>query len=183
MKSIALGALAIAGLAASAAAASAVPAPPVPAPAASRAGEPLVSAFNDTCRRGFPKIETIRRHAAAQGWIERTARLIPEASDPRLRDMPQPHFLQKGDMMLILSAPNEVSRSHTCSVTLSVGKELDTSALAGLVSQALGSAPAAMTKVRGAERAQWQPAPSLLVEAGVSKKPTRSATIAVRTQP
>ena len=181
MKSIASGVLAIAAFATSAAAASAVPAPP--APAAAQAGEPLVSAFNDTCRRGFPSIETIRRHAAAQGWIERSARLIPEASDPRLQDMPQPHFLQKGDMMLILSAPNAVSRSHTCSVALSVGKELDTAGLAGLVSQALGAAPAAMTKVRGAERAQWQPAPTFFVEAGVSRKPTRSATILVRTQP
>jgi hypothetical protein len=155
----------------------------VPAAAAAQEAEPLVSAFNETCRRGFPDVETIARHAAAQGWVERASRLIAEGTDPKVRNIAPPRFLQKGEMMLILSSPNRLSARHICSVHLGVGKTLDTAALAALVSAALGAGQPAMKKVDGVDQAEWQPAPAFLVSASVRKKPARSATIAVRTQP
>jgi hypothetical protein len=155
----------------------------VPAAAAAQEAEPLVAAFNDTCRRGFPDVETIRRNAAAQGWIERASRLIAEGTDPKVRDIAPPRFLEKGEMMLILSSPNRHSARHICSVHLGVGKTLDTAALAAMVSTALGAGKPAMKKVDGVDRAEWRPAPAFLVSASVAKKPVRSATVSVRTHP
>jgi D-serine deaminase-like pyridoxal phosphate-dependent protein len=49
---------------------------------------PMVSAFNETCRRGFPDLETISQRAQSQGWIQRSVRLIAEKSDPSFAPSP-----------------------------------------------------------------------------------------------
>ncbi len=143
--------------------------------------ETVAGAFNETCRRGFPNLDTIARHAAATGWIERRSRLVAEASDPRARNMAPPRFLQKDGFTLILMAPSVLSPGRSCSVSLRVGKDVDTARLAGAVSATLGAGPPTMVKVRKAEQAQWRPSPALVVHASVgSGGAVRTADISVR---
>jgi len=143
---------------------------------------PIISAFNETCRRGFPNLETIRQRAEAQGWIRRKVRLIAEASDPKLRTVAVPDFLQKGDMMLVLSAPNALLGKSSCTIAVPGQKTLDTQALAEAVSAALDGAQATVAKVRGVDQATWRVKSGLVVKASVSKSGrVRTANLSVAT--
>ena len=142
----------------------------------------LISAFNETCRRGFPDLETIRQRAQSLGWVQRGARLIGESSDRRLRDAPIPDFLQKGDMMMVLSSPNKLWSKSGCSVSVSGRETFDAGALAAAVSAALGGAEPEHAKERGVERATWRVKSGIVVNVSVGKSGrTRTATVAVLT--
>jgi hypothetical protein len=143
---------------------------------------PIISAFNETCRRGFPNLETIRQRAESQGWIRRSVRMIAEESDPRFRRVAPPEFFQKGDMTLALSAPNKVWNWSSCIISVSAEKTLDTRGLAEAVSAALDGAQASVVKERGVERAIWQVKSGLVVKASVSESGRiRRANLAVLT--
>lgn len=136
----------------------------------------IISAFNETCRRGFPNLETIRQRAESLGWIRRTARLIGERSDPKLRAVAMPEFFGRGDMMLVLSTPNAFSSKTSCGIAVSGEKTMETRTLAAAVSAALDGAQATIVKERGAEQATWQLKSGVVVRASVSK-PGRLRTI------
>ncbi|HLL31249.1 MAG TPA: hypothetical protein VK403_09660 [Allosphingosinicella sp.] len=143
---------------------------------------PIVSAFNETCRRGFPDLETISQRAQSQGWIRRSVRLIAEESDPKLRKAAPPEFLQKDGMTLVLSAPNKVWNNFTCGISVSAENTLDTQALAQAVSAALDGAQASVAKERGAKRATWHVKSGFVVKASVSRSGRiRTANLAVQT--
>ena len=143
---------------------------------------PIISAFNETCRRGFPNLETIRQRAESLGWIRRSARLISEASDPRLRTVAMPDFFGKGDMMLMLSAPNALTNKSSCGISISAGKAMDIGAFAAAVSAALDGAQASVGKEKGVDQATWQLRSGLVVRASVSKSGrTRTANLVVLT--
>jgi hypothetical protein len=142
----------------------------------------IISAFNETCRRGFPDLNGIRQRAESQGWIRRSVRLIAEESDPKLRNVAPPEFLQKGDMTLVLSSPNRVWNTSGCTISVSAGTTLDTQALAQAVSAALDGAQPSIAKERGVERATWQVKSGMVVKASVSKRGgIRTANLAVLT--
>jgi hypothetical protein len=136
----------------------------------------IISAFNETCRRGFPNLETIRQRAESLGWIRRSARLIGEGSDPRLRTVAMPEFFGRGDMMLVLSNANALTSKSSCGIAVSGEKTMDTRALAAAVSAALDGAQATIVKERGVEQATWQLKSGLVVRASVSK-PGRLRTV------
>jgi hypothetical protein len=143
---------------------------------------PIVDAFNETCRRGFPDLATIRQRAESQGWIRRSVRLIAERSDPKLRNVAPPEFLQKGDLTLILSGPNGLWNKTSCTISVSAGKTLDTRGLADAVSAALDGAQATVGREKGIERAMWQVRSGMVVKASVSKLgQIRQANLAVLT--
>jgi hypothetical protein len=143
---------------------------------------PIVSAFNETCRRGFPDLATIRQQAESQGWVRRSARMIVEESDPRLRKAAPPEFFHKGDMMLVLSVPNKVWKNYACTISVSADSSLNTQALAQAVSAALDGAQASMAKERGGERAAWHVKSGFVVKASVSESGRlRRANLAVVT--
>jgi hypothetical protein len=156
-------------------------APWTPGPAVSDPA-PIVSAFNETCRRGFPDLETIRRHAESTGWIARPVELIAARTNPKLRNIALPVFLRKDDMTLVVSAPGKLYDKTSCTVAVTVEKTLDTRVLAQAVSAAFGGAPASFAKVRGLEQASWNVKSGLIVKASVSKYGrVRTANIAVVT--
>jgi len=130
---------------------------------------PIISAFNETCRRGFPNLETIRQRAESLGWNRLSARLVAGASDRRLRDADIPEFFQKGDMTMVLSAPNVLSNKSSCNISVSAEKTLDTHRLAEAVSAALDGAEASVAKERGVEQATWQVKSGMVVKASVRK--------------
>ncbi|HYW14813.1 MAG TPA: hypothetical protein VE891_01485 [Allosphingosinicella sp.] len=130
---------------------------------------PIISAFNETCRRGFPNLGTIGRHAESQGWIRRSARLIAERSDPKLRTVAMPDFFGKGDMMLMLDSPNALTSRTSCGIAVSGQKTLDIGAFAEAVSVALDGAQPTLTKKRGLEQATWQVKSGMVVQASVMK--------------
>lgn len=132
---------------------------------------PIVSAFNETCRRGFPNLETIRRRAESLGWVRRSARLIAGG-----RDVAMPDFLGKGDMMLTLSAPYALSGKSSCGIAISGKKTLETAALVEAVSSALGGAQPSFARERGAEAAIWHLKSGVVVRASVTK-PGRIRTV------
>jgi hypothetical protein len=141
---------------------------------------PLVSAFNETCRRGFPDLETIRLHAESTGWIPRKVELLAARTNPKLRNVALPNFLQKGDLTLVVSAPGKLYDKTSCTVAVTVQKTLDTRTLAEAVSAALNGAPANFAKVRGEEQATWQVKPGVFVKASVSRYGRiRTANVAV----
>lgn len=143
---------------------------------------PIVSAFNETCRRGFPNLETIRQRAGSLGWIQRSARLIAGRSDPKLRNVALPDFFQKGDMTLVLFAGNALSYKTSCGISVSAEKTLDTRGLAEAVSAALDGAQASVAKERGVEQATWHLKSGVVVKASVSKSGRiRTANLAVLT--
>lgn len=129
----------------------------------------IISAFNETCRRGFPDLETIRRHAESTGWSRRSVELLAARSNPKLRNVALPVFLRKGDMTLVVSAPGKLYDKTSCTVAVSAEKTLDTRRLAEAVSAALGGAPPSFAKVRGMEQATWQVKSGLVVRASVSR--------------
>ena len=137
---------------------------------------PIVAAFNETCRRGFPNLEAVRQQAEAQGWVRRSARVIAEGTDARLRTAAMPEFFGKGDMMLILATPNALSNKSSCGIALSAKQTMDTPALAAAVSIAFEGAAATIVKERGAEQATWTLPSGVVVKASVSK-PGRLRTI------
>ncbi|HEX8063413.1 MAG TPA: hypothetical protein VF535_09365 [Allosphingosinicella sp.] len=142
---------------------------------------PIVSAFNETCRRGFPDLETVRRHAESTGWIRRSVELIAARSNPKLRNVVLPDFLQKGDMTLVVSTPSKLYDKTSCTVAATAEKTLDTRGLAEAVSAALDGAPASFAKLRGVEQATWNVKPGLVVKASVSKSGrVRTANVAVQ---
>ena len=136
----------------------------------------ILSAFNETCRRGFPNLDTVRQRAESQGWIRRSARLIAEGTHPRLRNVAMPEFFGKGDMMLSLSSPNALSTRFSCGIAVSGKQTMDTRTLAAAVSAALDGAQATIVKEKGAEQATWQLKSGLVVRASVSK-PGRLRTV------
>ncbi|HEY0131918.1 MAG TPA: hypothetical protein VGB57_10985 [Allosphingosinicella sp.] len=137
---------------------------------------PVIEAFNETCRRGFPNLETVRLRAESQGWIRRSARMIAEGTDPRLRNVAMPEIYGKGDMMLVLSTPNALSGKSSCGISASGKKTMDTATLAAAVSAALDGAQASIGKERGVEAATWHLQSGLVVRASVSK-PGRIRTV------
>jgi len=132
---------------------------------------PIISAFNETCRRGFPNLETVRQRAESLGWIRRSARLIAGE-----RGVAMPDFFGKGDMMLTLSGPNAINGKSSCGIAVSGKKTLETAALAEAVSAALGGAQPVFAKERGAEQAIWHLKTGVVVRASVSK-PGRIRTV------
>jgi hypothetical protein len=143
---------------------------------------PIISAFNETCRRGFPDLETIRQGAESRGWIRQSVRMIGERSDRKLRKAPLPDFFQKGDMTLILSAPYKRWTNSSCTVWVLAEKTLDTHGLAAAVSAALNGAQASLAKERGVERATWQVKPGMAVKASVIQSGgIRTANLAIIT--
>jgi hypothetical protein len=131
---------------------------------------PIIAAFNETCRRGFPNLETVRQRAESAGWVRRSARLI--AGDGNA----MPDFFGKGDMMLALSAPNALNGKSSCGIAISGKKTLETVALAEAVSVALDGAQPSFAKERGAEQATWHLKSGIVVRASVSK-PGRIRTV------
>ena len=142
----------------------------------------IISAFNDTCRRGFPNLETIRQRAESLGWVRRSVRLIAERSDPRLRTVAMPEFFGRDGMMLVLATPNALTSKSSCGISVSGEKTMDTRALAAAVSAALDGAQATIAKERGVEQAVWQLKSGLVVRASVSKSGRiRTANLTVLT--
>lgn len=143
---------------------------------------PIVSAFNETCRRGFPNLETIRRQAESVGWVRRSIRLVGEPSDSRSRSVAMPEVFGKGDMILFLSAPNALDSKSSCTIAVSGEKMLDVSTLAQAVSAALGGAEATVAKIGSAEQTIWRLKPGIEVRASISKSGrTRTANLVVMT--
>jgi hypothetical protein len=136
----------------------------------------IVAAFNETCRRGFPDLDTVRQRAESAGWVRRSARMIPEGTDRRLRNAAMPEFFGKGGLMLTLFSADGTSARSSCGIAVSDKLTMDTSALAAAVSAALEGAQATFTKERGAEQATWQLKSGLVVRASVSK-PGRLRTV------
>jgi hypothetical protein len=136
----------------------------------------VIAAFDETCRRGFPDLEGVRQRAESTGWIRRSARVITEGTDPRLRTVAMPEFYGKGDMMLFLSTPDALSGKSSCGIALSGKQTMDTRTLAAAVSVALNGAQATIVKERGEEQATWKLQSGLVVKASVSK-PGRLRTI------
>jgi len=136
----------------------------------------IISAFNETCRRGFPNLETVRQQAESVGWIRRSARMIAEGTHPRLRSAAMPEFFGKGDMMLALFSPDGLSGKSSCGIAVSGKQTMDTRTLAAAVSAALDGAQATIVKEKGAEQATWQLKSGLVVRASVSK-PGRLRTV------
>lgn len=130
---------------------------------------PIVSAFNETCRRGFPNLETISHRAQSLGWIKRSARLIEERSDPKLRNVALPDFFGKGDMMLSLFASNALTSKSSCGISVSGEKMLDMQTFAQAVSAALDGAQPSLAKERGVESATWRVRSGMVVKASISK--------------
>jgi hypothetical protein len=143
---------------------------------------PIVSAFNETCRRGFPDLETISQRAQSQGWIRASFRMIAHGRSRKLRSAALPHFLQKGGMILILSAPYKRWTTSSCLISVPAEETLDTRGLAAAVSIALGGAPATVAKSRGGERMTWHVGSGMVVQASVTESGgTRIANLAVLT--
>lgn len=127
----------------------------------------IVSAFNETCRSGFPDLESIGRRAESLGWFRKSLRPIPKRSVRKLRTDALPGFLQKGGMMLLLSAPYKRWTRSSCLVSVPAEETLDTRGLAAAVSIALGGAPASIAKSRSGERVTWHVGSGMVVQASV----------------
>ena len=142
---------------------------------------PIISAFNDTCRRGFPDLGTISRQAQSLGWIRLTARLLPEHSDPRFRKLPKPENFGKDGMMLTLFAPDALTTAKSsCGISISGEDTPDIDAFAEAVSATLDGARATIAKEGVSERATWRVKSSMVVRANVSKSgPIRTASLIV----
>ncbi|HEX8482835.1 MAG TPA: hypothetical protein VF650_13115 [Allosphingosinicella sp.] len=130
---------------------------------------PIIGAFNETCRRGFPDLATVREQAESVGWAELSGQMVVSFDDPRLGRADLPQLLFKGDMTLIMSAQNAAPIRSTCAISVSAGQTLDTAGLARAVSAALGGAEASIAMERGVEQASWRLASGLVVKASVGK--------------
>lgn len=131
---------------------------------------PIISAFNETCRRGFPNLETISQRAQSLGWIPSPARPLPEHSDPRFRNFPKPETFHKDGMMLMLFAPEALTTARSsCSISMSGEETPDIDAFAEAVSAALDGAQAAIAREGGSERATWRVKSGMVVRASVGK--------------
>ncbi|HEX8380938.1 MAG TPA: hypothetical protein VF619_10365 [Allosphingosinicella sp.] len=130
---------------------------------------PIVAAFNETCRRGFPDVAMVREQAEARGWAELSGQMVVSFSNPRLGAADLPQVLFKGDMTLIMTAHSPVRRRSTCAISVPAEQTLDTGGLARAVSAALGGAEASMEMERGVEQASWQLKSGLVVKASVGK--------------
>lgn len=151
-------------------------APGVPDPA------PIVSAFNETCRTGFPDLESIGQRAESQGWVRKSLRPIPERSGRKLRRAALPGFLQKDGMILILAGPYKRWARSSCLISVRAEETLDTRGLAAAVSIALGAAPATVARSRGGERMTWHVGTGMVVQASVIESGgIRIANLAVLT--
>jgi len=149
---------------------------------------PIVEAFNETCRRGFPSFETIRANALAQGWAETAVRMIvpPRGS----RNFAPPLVLRKGDVSLFMLTPAPgVAAAQACQVAVSMdGRSgLEPPAIATFaasVSAALGAGDPEFSRDRQSERARWRVAGGYIVEAVVQNRgPGRMASLIVRREP
>jgi hypothetical protein len=136
----------------------------------------VISAFNETCRRGFPNLDTIRQRAESVGWVRRSARMIAEGTHPSLRNAAMPEFFGKGDMMLSLFSPGGLSGRSSCGIAVSGKQTMDTRTLAAAVSTALDGAQATIVKEKGEEQATWRLKSGVVVRASVSK-PGRLRTV------
>lgn len=141
---------------------------------------PLVEAFAETCRRGFPDLQTVRQSALTAGWVERAVR--PTGGSEEFQNAVPPVVLQKGPWTLFLTAPASTGRLQSCQVVGTVEGDLAIGPLASAASLALGVGPAQFSRSSGADLARWRSDPSMLVQASVSRAP-RSASLQVRVQP
>ena len=141
---------------------------------------PLVEAFAETCRRGFPDLATVRQSALTAGWVERAVR--PIGGSEEFQAAVPPVVLQKGPWTLFLTAPPSTGRLQSCQVVGTVEGDLAIGPLASAASLALGVGPAQFIRSSGADLARWRSDPSMLVQASVSRAP-RSASLQVRVQP
>lgn len=145
---------------------------------------PLVESFNETCRRGFPDLDAIRRHALATGWTERASRMIAERSDPRLAGGPAPHFLTRNGVMLSLMKPFGPFTRHDCAVTAEAGKGFDAAAFTAAVSAALNAGAPESVSEKKSERALWTVRPGIRVQTSLSTSGgIRTVSLGVHTAP
>jgi hypothetical protein len=129
----------------------------------------IVGAFNETCRRGFPDLATVRQQAEAAGWAELSGQMMVSFANPGPDPADFPQVLFKGDMTLIMSAQNAVRKRSSCAISVSAGQALDTAGLARAVSAALGGAKASIAMERGVEQASWRLPSGVDVKARVEK--------------
>jgi len=142
---------------------------------------PIVTAFNETCRRGFPNLDTIRQRAESQGWIRRSFPRFAE-DGRKLRTAALPYFLQKGGMMLVMSAPYKRRTRSSCLISVRAEGSLDNRGLAEAVSAALGVGQASVVKERGVVSATWHVNSGMVVTASVIESGgIRMANLAVLT--
>lgn len=149
---------------------------------AAEADEPsaLVSAFNDTCRRGFPDLGAIKTFALAHGWKAQKSRLI-SATGPETQNSVLPDTLQKGELTLILATANPIGMKHSCQISSRAGESVSTAQLAQGMSVALKAGNPDYKKIRGAVLATWRVQSDMLVQASVNTQgPVRSASLQVR---
>ena len=140
----------------------------------------LVEAFNQTCRRGFPDLETIKAQALANGWTESGVRsLAPPGRGPVI--VP-PQALRKGELTLFLMSPNpSIRMAQSCQVSASGGDAGALAPLAAAVQETLGAGAPEMLRERGTERARWRLVQGFTVHASIGVHGrTRTASIVVR---
>ena len=136
---------------------------------------PLVDAFAETCRRGFPDLQIVRQSALAAGWVEAS----PEAVASEAQGTAPLSLFRKGPWTLFLTGPGPDGSSQSCRVAGTVEGDLPIGQLASAASLALGVGQAQFSRSSGAELARWRSDPSTLVQASVSRGP-RSASLQVR---
>lgn len=108
----AIGAAAVSTLASTAPAASS----PEPDP------QTYMQAFNDTCRRGFPDLDTIAANATAQGWQLSEMRMISGPSKTLPETLPRAYH--KGGLMLFLTLPTGGTSQQVCQISGSAQTKL-----------------------------------------------------------
>jgi len=162
-------------------------------PGAAETIEPshLVQAFDETCRLGFPNLQTVRASAVANGWAESQLRVI---AAPRGRDVAPPQALRKGRFSLLMAAGPRSGMPQSCHV-FAIGIQGRTrgsetialpelAPLAAALAASLGLGEPAVASSRDADQAQWRLAQGYILTASVqSRGPGRSASIAVRVEP
>ncbi|WP_076068722.1 hypothetical protein [Sphingomonas montana] len=146
--------------------------------------EPAVylQAFNETCRRGFPDLDTIARNALAHGWIEGSMRPVDGAAD--IFSAGRSRLLHRGGMLLFLTSPGNGPFGTICQITGGSGTRLSGRDVAAVMTPSLraGDPTPGPGNPKADDYSVWTVAPGMTVQAGVSvyRGKVRSLSMAVR---
>ena len=139
---------------------------------------PYLQAFNETCRRGFPDLDVIARHAAAQGWVESAVRPTDGAAGVFAT---LPRILHKGGTMLVLTRPDGGASSAVCQIAGSAATRLSGAEVAALMTPSLkaGAPIPGPGDPTADDHFRWTVAPGITVDAGISVHARKTRTISI----
>lgn len=138
-----------------------------------------VQAFQETCRKGFPKLDEVAQSALLSGWQERSVRPVGPFPSELAASLPQ--AFRKGGIMLFLTRPQAGPFKGVCQIASSAQPAPASSDIIAALTPIMNGIGPVLTKSKASDQATWSLGQNLEVQAGTrGTRKTRTAFLVAR---